>query len=110
MYVDVASRMDYFYLLLYAVALVLSFSQQGIDTAVFTGRFFSWLGKYSFPLYLSHHFYSMNIKVFFPGLSRKRLLLVYYGCSALTALVIMVASDLIRKFGSKVKPHILVRK
>lgn len=103
MFTSTATRKDFFFLLVYAIALIISFSQKGIDTAVFSGRFFSWLGKFSFPLYLCHHFYSKNIKVFFPKYSDKRLLAVYYGVSILTALVVMGLSDLIRKHGSKLK-------
>lgn len=100
MYTSTATRKDYFYLLIYAIALIISFSQQGIDVPVFNGRF-SWLGKYSFSLYLSHHFYSKNIRTFFPELSDKRLLAVYYGVSVVTALAVMLLSDAIRKYGSK---------
>jgi peptidoglycan/LPS O-acetylase OafA/YrhL len=83
--------------------LVISFSQKGIDTAVFSGRFFSWLGKFSFSVYLTHHFYSTRLTTVFPKYSDKRLLAVYYGVSILTALVVMGLSDLIRKHGSKLK-------
>ncbi|MBQ7817708.1 MAG: acyltransferase [Oscillospiraceae bacterium] len=103
MYTSTATRKDFFYLLVYAIALIISFSQMGIDTVVFRGSFFSWLGKFSFPLYLSHHFYSKNIRAFFPDYSDKRLLVVYYGISVLTALFVMFLSDLIRKHGSKLK-------
>lgn len=102
MFAKNASRMDYFYLLIYAIALVISFSQKGIDTPVFNGRF-SWLGKFSFSLYLCHHFYATRLGVLFPNLSQKRLLALYYGVSAATALVVMLLSDLIRKYGSKLK-------
>ena len=108
MYTSTATRKDFFYLLIYAIALVISFSQMGIDTVVFNNRFFSWLGKFSFPLYLSHHFYSKNIRAFFPKYSDKRLLVLYYGLSLGTALVVMILSDLIRKYGSKLKLKRLV--
>lgn len=99
MYHEKASRMDYFFILIFALGLIISFSQKGIDTALFDGRF-SWLGRYSFPVYLSHHFYSTNLDNFFPKYSDKRLLVLYYGLSLSTALVVMVLSDLIRKKGT----------
>lgn len=100
MYAEKATRVDYFYLVIYMIALIISFSQQGIDVPVFNGRF-SWLGKYSFSLYLCHHFYATRIGVLLPDLSQKRLLVVYYGVSVVTALVVMLLSDAIRKYGSK---------
>ena len=108
MYTDIASRKDYFYLLIYAVALAISFSQQGIDAPVFNGRFF-WLGKYSFSLYLSHQFYALNLNTLLPDLSIQHLQIAYYACAAVTALVIMLLSDLLRSLAGKLKPHILVR-
>lgn len=99
------TRYDYFYLLVFAVALTISFSQKGIDTALFRGRFFAWLGKFSFPLYLSHYFYSQTVRTFFPGLSDRQLLITYYGLSALTALVVMGLSGLIRKIFAKLALH-----
>lgn len=107
MYRKSASRLDYFCILVFALGLIISFSQKSIDTALFRGRFFSWLGKFSFSIYLSHHFYSINIDKFFPDRSSKELLVIYYGLSLLTALVVMGLSDLIRKagggFGVKLK-------
>lgn len=100
MYFEHASRMDYFNILLFALALIISFSQKGIDTAVFNGRF-SWLGRFSFSVYLSHFFYSTHIADFFPNFSQKKLLAIYYGVSLVTALVVMLLSDAIRKYGSK---------
>ncbi len=102
MYFEKATRMDYFFILLLALGLLISFSQKGIDTAVFNGRF-SWLGRYSFSVYLSHHFYSTTLSDFFPKFSDKRLLVLYYGLSLGTALVVMGISDLIRKHGSKLQ-------
>ncbi len=102
MYREKASRMDYFFILLLALGLIISFSQKGIDTVVFDGRF-SWLGRFSFSVYLSHHFYSTNMDKFFPELSGNRLLVLYYGLSLGTALVVMGLSDLIRKYGSKLQ-------
>lgn len=100
MYTYTASRLDYFFLVLFAIALIISFSEKGIDAPLFNGRFF-WLGKYSFSLYLSHHFFAKNVRAFFPEFSNKHLLLIYYVLSAATALVVMFLSDLIRKYGSK---------
>lgn len=107
MYAQSASRADYFFLLVFAVALIITFSEMGIDAAVFRGRFF-WFGKYSFSLYLCHHFFARNVKVFFPDFSNKRLLFIYNICSAVTALFVMLLSDLIRKYGSKLKLKRLV--
>ena len=107
MYHEKAGRTDYFFILLLALGLIVSFSQKGIDTVVFDGRF-SWLGRYSFSVYLSHHFYSTHLDDFFPKFSDKRQLAIYYGVSLLTALVVMGLSDLIRKYGSKLGLKLLV--
>lgn len=96
MYFEKATRMDYFFIFALAVGLAITFSQKGIDAKLFDGHF-SWLGKFSFSIYLSHHFYSTNIDQFFPGYSPKRLLVIYYGLSLGTALVVMGLSDLLRK-------------
>ena len=39
MYHEKAGRTDYFFILLLALGLIVSFSQKGIDTVVFDGRF-----------------------------------------------------------------------
>ncbi len=103
MYKRTATRLDYFYLLVFAVALVISFSEKGIDAPVFRGQFFSLLGKYSLSLYLCHHFFAKNVKYFFPSYTKKQQLMLYYAISAAAALVVMLLSDLIRKYSSKLK-------
>lgn len=100
MYARSASRVDYFLLLVFAVALIITFSEKGIDAALFSGRF-SWFGKYSLSLYLCHHFFARNVRNFFPDCSNKQLLLIYNISSAVAALLVMLLSDLIRKHGSK---------
>ena len=102
MYKYTASKTDYFFLLVFAVALIISFSEKGIDAPLFAGRF-SWWGRYSFALYLSHNYIGKNLKYFFPDLTGKQRLPIYYAGAAVTALVVMLLSDLIRKHGSKLK-------
>ena len=92
------SQQDYFYLFVYVIAIMISFSEQGIDTKLFRGRIFSWLGKYSFALYLGHYCWSQYLNRLLPeDFSNKERFAVYGLCAILSAMGIMLLSSLIRK-------------
>lgn len=98
MYEEKASSLDFYYLLVCAVAILLSFSACGIDANWFQGRFFAFLGKVSFPLYLSHNCWAKNINSILPeDFSQKERIVVYLAVSAASAIAVMVTSWIIRK-------------
>ena len=101
-----ASRQDYFYIAVFAVAILLSFSQQGIDAAWYQRGIFSFLGKFSLALYLSHHCWAIHMKNLFPKLSNNRRFAVYLVISFAAAGAIMLASFLLRKLGTLLKAPI----
>lgn len=99
-----ASRRDYYYILVFAVAVLLSFSSQGIDAKWFQGRFVAFLGKFSFSLYLAHGCWAKKISVFLPeSFSETQRFVIYLVVSVVTALLIMGVSLLIRKLGKTLK-------
>lgn len=104
MAMESASRRDYYYVAVYAVAILISFSGQGIDASLFQNSFSSFLGRISFPLYLSHNCWAKNINTFLPeGLSRIEKLLIYGVVSLVTTAVVFGLSSLIRVLGKTLK-------
>lgn len=101
-----ATRMDYYFIAVFAVAILLSFSQQGIDSNWYQHRLFSFLGKFSFALYLSHHCWAIHMKTLFPTLSNNRRFAVYFVTSFAAAAAIMIISVLLRKLGKILKSPI----
>lgn len=98
MYQKTASTLDFYYLFVCAGAILLSFSQCGIDANWFQGRFFAFLGKVSFALYLSHNCWAININTFLPeAFSKKERFAAYLAASAVSTVAVMVISLIIRK-------------
>ena len=101
MYQETASTLDFYYLFVCAIAILLSFSQCGIDADWFQGRFFSFLGKASFALYLSHNCWAKNINTFLPeDFSKKERFAAYLAASAISTLAVMITSWIIQKLGN----------
>lgn len=103
---SLASRLDYYYIAIFAVAILLSFSQQGIDANWYQFGIFSFLGKFSLALYLSHHCWAIHMKNLFPALSNNRRFAVYLVISFASAGAIMLVSFLLRKLGKLLKKPI----
>lgn len=101
-----ASRLDYYFIAVFAAAILLSFSQQGIDASWYQHRLFSFLGKFSFALYLSHHCWAIHMKTLFPTLSNNRRFAIYLVLSFVAAAVLMALSVLLRKLGKVLKKPI----
>lgn len=98
MYCQRASRQDYFYILVYVVAIIITFSEKTVDIELFNNRLCHFLGKYSFCLFLSHSHFSHNItSILSVNMGDKSRLLVYLMCSIITAALVMLISDSIRK-------------
>ena len=101
-----ATRLDYYYIAVLSVAILLSFSECGFDVSWFRNRFFSFLGKFSFALYLSHHCWAVNMNALFPDLSVNKRFAVYLIISFAAAAVIMGLSAIMRKTGKILKSPI----
>ena len=98
MYVLDVSVCDYFFIVLLAAAVALTFSGIGIDAEFYNNKLAMWLGKFSIPLYLSHSFYATYFSFFVPeGISHGVKLLIYLGMSFATALMVMYVTKYVRK-------------
>lgn len=98
MYFNKASRQDYFYLILYAIAIIITFSEKTIDVGLFDNTICHFLGKYSFCLYLSHSFYAANLNSILPEhYSKTKQMLLYLFFSIATGIFVMCISCAIRK-------------
>lgn len=98
-----ASRLDYFYIAIFAAAILLSFAQKGFDANWYQRGIFAFLGKFSFSLYLSHHCWAIHMKTLFPALSNSRRFAVYLLISFAAAVAIMLVSFLLGKLGKLLK-------
>lgn len=89
---------DYFFTLLIAVAIGISFSGMSLDTGLFDNPVCMFLGRYSLSVYLSHNFWSYQLPSFLPASFPENLLLPgYITISLLTALVVMQSGRLLRQ-------------
>ena len=99
------SMRDYLHLFLLCVAVIISFSAQGVGANLFNNRFFAFLGKYSLSLYLGHVFFASYLHELFPFLTawRYRYQLLFYLFAAFaTAAVVFLISNLLRKYGNRI--------
>ncbi len=99
-----SSMKDYLFLVLLCVAISITFSQQGIESKLFNNRLSYFLGKYSLALYLGHRFYPSYLTKLFPVITNwqyRYQFLFYLALSFATGLVIMIISNLLRKYGGK---------
>ncbi len=90
--------LDDYHLLVMAIAVILTFSQQCIDTRLFQNPVSVWLGKLSLPLYLNHVYWAKYLPDLLPDtLSDKKLMVIYVGCSLMTTAFVMLLSTGLRK-------------
>ena len=104
-------RYDFICLLFITVSAILSFSHQSILADKFDNRLFSWLGKLSLTLYLSHKWIALSMKNVYPIAAEKHLfglgdnfdydyiflLASFLICTAIACAVIYIISQFIRK-------------
>lgn len=100
-YGHAASRMQFVILLLFAVSVTISFSHQGVLAAVYDNRLVYWLGRFSFPLFLSHHAWSGKMNRMFPEDSYAQLFPKYVILSVLTAFVIYALSAVLKRMSQR---------
>lgn len=91
-------EMDFFFLAIFCIAIILAFSQQCIDSRIYQNILVDFLGKLSLPLYLSHMYFSIYLNSFLPnGLGLKEKLLIYVTCITITSLIVIALAKIIRK-------------
>ncbi len=100
MYTRLPSKQDYFFLMLFAAAVTLSFADvPGAARAGGgrTGRVTSWLARYSTALYFSHLYYATNLNRILPAdLGSAQRVAVYLACAMGTALGVMYFAAFLR--------------
>ena len=97
------SHMDIFFIALLCLGICLSFSGQTALSCLPENPVVFWLGKYSFPLYLSHQFYAKQLNDILPAsFSNNQRMAVYLPCAFLTALAVWGISHLLRKNGDRI--------
>lgn len=89
MYHAKATERDYFFVLVMAIAVGLSFSHKGIDADLFDNPVCIWLGKWSLPLYLGHTFYAYHLNKIVPkSVADNQKMVIYLMLAASTSFVI----------------------
>ena len=98
-------------ILLIAVAITLTFSQQCTDFNLFQNRFVLWLGKISLPIYLNHFYFSCTINKILPKtMSNSYKVIILFVLTAVASAIVMICAALIRAFIPKFKKIILNNK
>ena len=95
------SKMQFVILLLFALSVTISFSHQGFFASVYDHRICYRLGKFSIPLFLSHHAWSGKMNRMFPDDSYAQLFPKYVALSVVTAFAIFAISAFLRKLYRK---------
>jgi peptidoglycan/LPS O-acetylase OafA/YrhL len=113
MYGHEASEMEFVIAVIFAVSVTISFSRKGLLSPLFDNKVVYWLGTFSFPLFLSHHFWSMRMRKLFPKQTYRELLPKYFLLAIVTAFAIYFISKGIRKwyakYGDRVKAIFVLR-
>ena len=103
MFFETPSQRDLFFIFLLCVGISLSFSGQTLLINLPQSNIVFWLGKFSFPLYLCHYFYAVNLNALLPdNFTNNQRMVVYLICSFVTALVVWKISTLLRKNSSQI--------
>ena len=95
--------MQFVILILFAIAVTISFSHQGMLAPLYDNRVVYWLGRFSFPLFLSHHAWSGRMNRMFPDDTYAQLFPKYVLLSVGTAFAVYVISAWVRRLGGKYK-------
>ena len=102
-YGHATSKMQFIILLLFAIAVPVSFSHQGLLAPLYDNRVVYWLGRFSFPLFLSHHAWSGRMNRMFPNDTYVQLLPKYILLSVSTAFAVSVISAWVSRWFGKYK-------
>lgn len=91
-------KLDFLIIFILMFVIALSFSHQGALSDLFDNKLFIFLGKFSFPLYLSHSALAHNISNYYPkDMNYFTQTLIYVIASFAAGLLVMIVSDYIRK-------------
>lgn len=91
------SQMDFVMLLLFAVGVTVTFSGQSLFSSFFNKPLVYFLGKISFPIYLSHNYWSHALVRIYPGQAYAQLYPKYVLAVIITTIVIYVTAKWMRK-------------
>ena len=105
-YGHATSKMQFMILILFAIAVTISFSHQGMFAPLYDNRVVYWLGRFSFPLFLSHHAWSGRMNRMFPDDTYAQLFPKYVLLSVGTAFAVYVISAWVRRIGGKYKDSV----
>ena len=98
-----SSKYDYFFIVIFMIAITLTFSHQSICADWFDNGVCWFLGKYSFPLFLSHYYFSNYLGKLLPsGWPIAKQTIVYMLISMLNAFVVMGISFYLKKHSSAI--------
>lgn len=108
-----SSRMDYLIFFLFMIGVTITWSNTSFDEILFRPRIFSWLGSFSFSLYLSHSPWREFISNIYPQeWGFKQRLIVYLVAAVWSGLFVHYLSVFFRalkvKYGGKVKALFIV--
>jgi len=103
MYIEKPNEKDYFYILIFAVCIILSLSKAGILSKLFDNKFSYRLGKFSLALYFSHIYYAQNLNVIIDGLKKSDKIIIYVACALATSIVVEILSVLYKKYADEIK-------
>ncbi|MBQ9912627.1 MAG: acyltransferase [Clostridia bacterium] len=93
---------DFFYIFILCISVIISFSGKSLGHKLFNNSTFTFLGKFSFPLYLVHGIIALQFSNIVPSAENMRTrdrLLIYLTISFASAVAVMLISKLIRKAG-----------
>lgn len=91
-------KLDWFVVLLLAAGVTVTMSSRSLTSKVLSGHVFSWLGVFSYSLFLSHGYWSHAVPKLIPNGSIPVLLCSYLVISVLTALAVHFISLSLRKW------------
>ena len=91
------SQMDFVMLLLFAIGVVVTFSGQSLLSSVFNKPLVYFLGKISFPVYLSHNYWSHALPRIYRGQTYAQLYPKYVAAAAVTTAVIYLTAAWLRR-------------
>jgi len=94
-YDNVFSDQSYFLVLLLSLGITISFSGISMSAKLFSFPIFTWLGTFSFNMFLAHAFWSHTMLYFFHGKTYENLMPIYLCLMLSTALIIHFLSKLI---------------
>ncbi|MBQ7035645.1 MAG: acyltransferase [Clostridia bacterium] len=95
---EVPPTQDFFFLILWMIAIGMTFSRQSIANHIFDNKWIFFLGKFSLPLYLSHYYWSNLLGELLPkSMAWGWKLAAYWAVSLSTAAIVMLLSSLWKK-------------